>query len=312
MSSHRHEVYFLNMITLVISLILSILISRTFAKKIINNIAELNRVTKKITNLDFSEKSVVNTQDELLELSKNINIMSDSLSSSINSLKTFVSNASHELKTPITVINSHAQLLLKGGLSIEDEKKYYRAILKESNSMNTLVQDLLLMSRLSAVGVKLEVESLDFMSMLKESIEKYEFLELQKDIEWEIKLNKIKIEGNRKFFQIALNNIIQNALKYSPNESIIKIYEEGENIVFENPMYPLKEQELDILVEPFARGVNASELKIEGHGLGLSLIKKILELHGFDFRIEEKNNIFIFTLTYSCLLYTSPSPRDTR
>lgn len=300
MSSHRHEVYFLNLITLILSLILSIIISRLFAKKITKNIFELNRVAKKITNLDFSEKALVDTSDELLELSENINTMSNSLSTSINSLKSFVSNASHELKTPITVINSHAQMLLKNTNSNEEErKKYYRAILKESNSMNNLVQDLLLLSRLSALDLKFDIKLESFNSMLEESIEKYEFLELEKDIQWNIKVDNLNLLVNRKFFQIALNNIIQNALKYSPNRSTIKIYQDKNRIIFENPTSITEIQSSETLLQPFARGDNANELKIDGHGLGLSLIKKILELHNLPFSIEIKDNIFIFSLTYS-------------
>lgn len=300
MSSHRHEVYFLNLITLILSLILSIIISRLFAKKITKNIFELNRVAKKITNLDFSEKALVDTSDELLELSENINTMSNSLSTSINSLKSFVSNASHELKTPITVINSHAQMLLKNTNSNEEErKKYYRAILKESNSMNNLVQDLLLLSRLSALDLKFDIKLESFNSMLEESIEKYEFLELEKDIQWNIKVDNLNLLVNRKFFQIALNNIIQNALKYSPNRSTIKIYQDKNRIIFENPTSITETQSSETLLQPFARGDNANELKIDGHGLGLSLIKKILELHNLPFSIEIKDNIFIFSLTYS-------------
>lgn len=300
MSSHRHEVYFLNLITLILSLILSIIISRLFAKKITKNIFELNRVAKKITNLDFSEKALVDTSDELLELSENINTMSNSLSTSINSLKSFVSNASHELKTPITVINSHAQILLKNTNSNEEErKKYYKAILKESNSMNNLVQDLLLLSRLSALDLKFDIKLESFNSMLEESIEKYEFLELEKDIQWDIKVDNLNLLVNRKFFQIALNNIIQNALKYSPNRSTIKIYQDKNRIIFENPTSITETQSSETLLQPFARGDNANELKIDGHGLGLSLIKKILELHNLPFSIEIKDNIFIFSLTYS-------------
>lgn len=299
MSMHRHEVYFLNLITLVITLILSIIISRIFAKKITKNIYELNRVAKKITKLDFSEKAVVNTSDELLELSENINTMSRSLSLSIDNLKSFVSNASHELKTPISVINSHAQYLLKGSLKSEEEqRRYYKAILKESNNMNELVQSLLLLSRLSSVGLKIDKEDLDLKLIIKNSIEKYEFLELQKDIQWNIELESVMLEGNKKFIQIAVDNIVQNALKYSSEESEIKIYQDGDCVRFENLTLIRENLSEENLLQPFARGENATELKIDGHGLGLSLIKKILELHSipFDIKIEEEK--FIFSLTY--------------
>lgn len=298
MSMHRHEVYFLNLITLIITLILSIIISRIFAKRITKNIYELNRVTKKITKLDFSEKVAINTSDELSELSENINVMSKSLSMSIDNLKSFVSNASHELKTPITVINSYTQFLLKeNSMGEEEKRRYYRAILKESKNMNELVQSLLLLSKLSAVGLKIEKEDLDLNLIIKNSMEKYEFLELQKDIQWDINLNRVILKGNKKFIQIAIDNVIQNALKYSPEESKIKIYQEENSIKFEN-LTLLKESFSEYnLLQPFARGENATELKIEGHGLGLSLIKKILELHGIPFEIKLKEDKFIFSLT---------------
>lgn len=297
MSSHRHEVYFLNLLALVISLILSILISRGFSKKITKSIAEMNRVAKKITHLDFSEKLKIDTGDELEELGDSINTMSDSLATSIENLKSFVSNASHELKTPIAVINTQAQLLLKG--TEEDKRKYYKAILKESNYMNELVQSLLLLSKLSAVGFQIKDERVKFLELLDESIEKYEFLELQKDIEWDIDIEDIVLCGDRKFLQIAINNIVQNALKYSVEGKTIKIYSKDGNIYFENE-FPLYETvALDSLMQPFTRGNVATELNIEGSGLGLSLIKKIFELHNFNFKIEIQKNLFIFTLTYS-------------
>ena len=299
MSSHRHEVYLLNLITMVIALCFSIVVSRFFAKKITNNITELNRATRKIAELDFSEKSYVDTNDELLELSNNINIMSNSLAFSIENLKSFVSNASHELKTPITVINSYAQILLKEKLISEDEKrKYYRGILKESNNMNILVQDLLLLSKLSALDLKLDIEKISLNSMVKESLGKYELLELEKDIEWDISIKGVEVLVDRKFFQIAINNIIQNALKYSPNDSIIKIYEKNDDIIVENSMPISEDINSDSLIQPFTRGKNANELNIEGHGLGLAIIKKILDLHNTKFNIEIKDNKFLFSLTH--------------
>ena len=83
----------------------------------------LNRAAKKIAELDFSEKSNINTSDELKDLSRSINIMADSILSSIEGLNNFVSNASHELKTPIAVIDTHAQLLLTGKITGGARKK---------------------------------------------------------------------------------------------------------------------------------------------------------------------------------------------
>lgn len=299
MSTHRREVSLLNLLTLIITLIISAIISRSFSKKITTNIENINRVAKKITNLDFSEQAQSSTTDELNELSKNINIMASSISNSIDNLNSFVSNASHELKTPITIIDTHAQALLRGTISDENEKKkYYRAILKETKEMNILVRDLLLISKLSALDIKLEKENINILQLFKESIEKFEFLELQKDIEWELNIENINFLVNRKLFKVVLDNLIQNALKYSPEESVIKIYSADRKIHIENPMYIFEKNNTLDLFQPFFRGTSATELNIDGNGLGLSIIKKILDLHKIEYEISIKNNFFIFTLTY--------------
>ena len=295
MSNHRDEVYMLNLITLIIALGISVFISRIFAKRITDNIKLLNRVAQKISNLDFSEKSYIKTSDELNSLSKSINIMSDNISSSIEGLNTFVSNASHELKTPIAVINTHTQFLLSKKIENEEERKnYYKVILKESEYMSTLVKDLLLISKLSTSNTKIDKEQFEVSSLLKESIEQFEFLELKKDIEWKIDLEKSFILGNKKLLRIVFNNLVQNALKYSPENSEIKVYRERDKIKFENEMYMNEIDNANDLFQPFFRGKNATEIKVEGNGLGLSLVKRILELHSFNYGIVTKNNKFIF------------------
>lgn len=298
-SSHRHEVYSLHLITFFLTMILSIFLCRFFAKKITKNIFELNRIAKQITNLDFSEEANIDTTDELNELGENINIMSKSISSSIDNLNSFVSNASHELKTPIAIINTHAQALLNETITDEKLKKeYYKVLLKESKEMSSLVSDLLLISKLSSLEKKLQKEECSFLNLLNESIEKFEFLELKKDIEWNIKIKDLDIHINKKLFKVVLDNLVNNALKYSPENSIINIYQKDKNIIFENPMYIAEKENLDKLFQPFYRGTAANELNIEGSGLGLSLIKKILDLHSIRYLINIEDNYFKFILTY--------------
>lgn len=273
-------------------MVVSIIISRIFTKRITYNITSLNRVAQKISTLDFSEKSNIKTSDELNDLSKNINIMAKSIETSIDNLNTFVSNASHELKTPIAVINTHAQLLYDNKLDKESEKNYYKVILKESQYMDTLVKDLLLLSKLSS-NFNLQTEEFNLKDLLKDSIEKFELLELKKDLNWKIDLRDTLVNGNKKLFKIVLDNLVQNALKYSPESSQIKIYSYNNKIFFENPIYT-EEENKEKLFQPFFRGKNATELNIEGSGLGLSLIKKILDLHKVTYNILVENNRFIF------------------
>lgn len=298
MNSHKHEMSIFNILTTIVSVLISMLVGRVFSKKITMNIEKLNSVTRKISVLDFSEKTDVHTGDEIEELSKNIDIMSNNLNLSIENLKSFASNASHELRTPITVISTHAQALVNGIVKEEQEqRKYYKVILKESSYMNDLVGNLLTISRLSSPGIKLDMKDVSFKEILKDSIEKYEILELEKDIEWDIAISDISIKCDEKIFRIAIDNLVHNALKYSKSEDVIKVYIQDNKLFIENSIKG-KLDSVDNLWEPFTRGENAKEEKIDGNGLGLSIVKKIMELNKIDFgiSIEDKKFKFFFDI----------------
>lgn len=298
MNSHKHELSIFNVLTTVVSVMLSMLVGRVFSKKITMNIEKLNSVTRKISVLDFSEKTDVHTGDEIEELSKNIDIMSNNLNLSIENLKSFASNASHELRTPITVISTHTQALVNGIVKEEQEqRRYYKVILKESSYMNDLVGNLLTISRLSSPGIKLDMKDVSFKEILKDSIEKYEILELEKDIEWDIAISDISIKCDEKIFRIAIDNLVHNALKYSKSEDVIKVYIQDNKLFVENSIKG-KLDSVDNLWEPFTRGENAKEEKIDGNGLGLSIVKKIMELNKIDFgiSIEDKKFKFFFDI----------------
>ena len=292
MNSHKHEMSIFNILTTIVSVLISMIVGRIFSKKITANIERLNSITKKISVLDFSEKADIHTGDEIEELSKSIDIMSNNLNISIENLKSFASNASHELRTPITVISTHAQALVNGIVKEEQEqRRYYKVILKESAYMNDLVGNLLTISRLSSPGIKLNMKDVSFNKILKESIEKYEILELEKDIEWDIDILDILINCDEKIFKIAIDNIVHNALKYSPSNETIRVYKDSEKVIVENSIKG-NLNSIDNLCEPFTRGENAKEEKIDGNGLGLSIVKKIMELNKIDFAITVEDKKF--------------------
>ena len=222
--------------------------------------------------------------------------MSGNLESSIENLKSFASNASHELKTPITVINSHAQALVSGIIKGNSLPKYYRNILKESIEMNDLVTNLLTISKLSSPGIRLNQTEVSSLNLIKNSIEKYETLELEKDINWIFPEGDFIILGEEKLLKTAFDNIIQNALKYSKENGIIYISSDKNKLKIENTMDSTLSKDKELLWEPFSRGENATDKSIDGNGLGLSIVKMILKLNGLIPEIEIKNNKFIFII----------------
>ena len=267
-----------------------------FSQKITKDLEKLNLAAKKISILDFSEKISINRNDEIGELSNSINTMSGNLESSIENLKSFASNASHELKTPITVINSHAQALVSGIIKGDSLPKYYRNILKESIEMNDLVTNLLTISKLSSPGIKLKQTEVSSLNLIKKSIDKYETLELEKDINWIFPKDDFIIFGEEKLLKTAFDNIIQNSLKYSKENGTISISIDKNKLIIENTMDCTLSKDKELLWEPFSRGENATDKNIDGNGLGLSIVKMILKLNGLIPEIEIKNNKFIFII----------------
>ena len=221
MKNYKREISLFNILTTNAAQLISAVIGSIFSKKITKDLEKLNLAAKKISILDFSEKISISRNDEIGELSDSINTMSGNLESSIENLKSFASNASHELKTPITVINSHAQALVSGIIKGDSLPKYYRNILKESIEMNDLVTNLLTISKLSSLGIKLNQTEVSSLNLIKRSIEKYETLELEKDINWVFPEDDFIILGEEKLLKTAFDNIIQNALKYSKENGII-------------------------------------------------------------------------------------------
>lgn len=298
MDSHQHEFNLFNILATVISITITLIFALFFSKRITKDITKLTITAEEISNLKFPKDIVIHRDDEIGQLSISLNNMSQNLEKSINNLKLFVSNASHELKTPISVLSSYAQALVSQNVnSPEQLKSYHNTILKTTAEMQYLVEKLLTLSKLTSLNYTLSKENVSIPLLIDEAIEKYEFLELQNDIT--ILKNTININVNCDLYlmKIAIDNIIQNALKYSLPDTELKItYTDGIfkfiNTCNISPNSDRNNHNTSELFEPFFRGSN-HETHIDGTGLGLSIVKQIFELHHFDFGIEIQDNQFI-------------------
>ncbi|MGL5051668.1 MAG: sensor histidine kinase [Fusobacteriaceae bacterium] len=294
MESHKKEMFFFNFLASIFAISFSIFLAQTFSKRLTKDLSKLRETAKKISTLEFPKDIIIHREDEIGDLSRDLEIMSKQLLDDMNNLKSFVSNASHELKTPIAILSAHAQALVNENISQEKAKKYHEVILRETLDMEQLLSKLLVISKLNSSAYKLNLKNIDLNLMIENSCEKYEFLELKNDISINKKLIKTLIVGDYSLIKIVLDNIVQNALKYSKEGGILNIYEKENKIYFSNETEKTLNKNLNHLWEPFSRGVNATESNLDGYGLGLSLVKKILELHKFNFGIETEENIFIF------------------
>lgn len=299
MEAHKKEMSFFNFLASLFAMSVAIFLAKNFSKRLTKDLSKLSETAKKISRLEFPKDIVIDREDEIGDLSKELEIMSEKLLEDMNNLKSFVSNASHELKTPVAILSAHAQALVNGNLLPEKIKKYHEVILKETIDMEELLSKLLIISKLNSPAYKLNFKNIDLNLMIENSLEKYEFLELKNDIFVDKTLPKTVVTGDSSLIKIVLDNLIQNGLKYCKEGGTLNIYKKDGNLYFSNEVEKNLPKDLLSLWEPFARGENATESHLDGYGLGLSLVKKILELHKLNFGIETEENSFIFWIDIS-------------
>lgn len=295
--AHSHESNIFNIMTALVALIVSLGAGLIFSKRITKDIGYLNEKADKISRLDFPKNIEINRNDEIGDLSRSLEKMSKELSTSVSNLKSFVSNASHELRTPIAVICTHATALLEHKEIEEKEKrKYYEIILKVGNEMKELIENLLTLSKLDSTVFKLKKENINLRKIIEEALERYDIIELERDINVEISLVTENIIGDPRILKLVLNNLIQNALKYSIIGGSVKISQTLNCLVIENTFQGELGNEIEKLLQPFSRGRNAEDFKFDGMGLGLSIISKALNLASIKYEIEVDQNRFIVKL----------------
>ncbi|MGL4733199.1 MAG: HAMP domain-containing sensor histidine kinase, partial [Fusobacteriaceae bacterium] len=296
MESYRYEATLIEIISMGIALILSFILGGFFSKRLTRNIEKLNDAAKKMAHLEFVEKLEINTEDEIGELAQSIEEMSQNLRDSMESLKNFVGNASHELKTPISVVNMICQNLRNEDMFTKKERlEAYEKLIKETEGMGELIQNLMTLSKVSYSKNNLNPININLKKIVMASVYKYEMLEIDKGLDVQVDIDRdVYLLTDYSFFKVVLDNLIQNAMKYAPLESALHIFIEENRLVIENELEKNLQEKKENLFEPFKRGSNVSGTDIEGSGLGLSIVKSILELLNFSYSLEIDGKIFKF------------------
>ncbi|MDX8336929.1 MULTISPECIES: HAMP domain-containing sensor histidine kinase [Cetobacterium] len=298
LQNYQYEAILIQIISMFIAIFISLILGRYFSKKLTKNLEKLNVAAHKIADLKFVEKLDINTKDEIGELASSIEKMSLELNKAMSSLKSFVGNASHELKTPVATINMISQNLRDNkNLNQNDRKKLYDSLVTESNEMNELIQKLLILSKITYSKNHLNYEEFNLKGIIQKTLYKYELIELEKNIDVEISGDpKLSIKTDYNFFKIVMENLIQNALKYSLENETINIEYNNNSIILKNKTYFNLNGNISELFFPFKRGDSFIKKEIDGSGLGLYIVKNILELLNLKYEINIRDNYFYFMI----------------
>lgn len=307
------EEYYIYIVVFVSLLIL--LASYYYSIKIAKPLLKINRTTEKIANLDFSETIAVHSHDEIGDLSRNINLLSNRLSMYIeqlqqdiekekkleNTRKEFISGVSHELKTPLSIMKS-CITILRGNVANHKKEYYFDALEKEVDKMDLLIIDMLELAKYESGTYKMQMDSFYIHSLVEEVCEKLMPEIQQKQLKVETHLSQVEVVANQRRIEQVLTNFLTNAIQYSPSQEriILGIEVKGElvKISVENKGAQIEKEHLEKIWERFYRIDISRKRSDGGTGLGLAISKNILTLHEVEYGVcNTKNGVqFYFYL----------------
>lgn len=293
------------------------------SRKFGDPISELNDIAKKMANLDFSHKyRITDTDDEINNLGKSINAMSDKLERTIKQLrntnielekdieekskidemrKSFISDVSHELKTPIALIQGYSEGLLENVNSDEESRQFYaEVILDETNKMDRLVKQLLELMKLEYGKREFEDKNFNIVELEKEVVRKSQVMLEEKQVEVIFKTSEeINIFADDFYIEQVVSNYLTNAIKhvrdvkgekYIQIENEVNIEKNKVRVKVFNTGDSIAEEDIARIWNRFYKADQSRNREDGGTGIGLSFVKAIMNNYGNAYGVINKDN----------------------
>ncbi len=278
--------------------------------KISDPLHKLNRAALDIAAGNFDERIAVTSSDEIGQLASSFNFMANSLGKLDDMRNRFISDISHELRTPMTSISGFVSGIIDGTIPPEKQEEYLKIVLSESDRLKKLVTDMLEMSKMSGREYKLNVSEFDFVELTRLCIIGLEQKICDKELELNVDfaLDSIKVCADRDAIQRVLINLIDNAIKFSYHGTTIeiKMWTDKKKAYFSvgNFGQGIEKAELPHIFDRFYKTDKSRTSSSKGAGLGLSFVKNIMLLHKQSIWVDsheakEGSSVKITTFTFS-------------
>ena len=303
-------------------IVISAFASSYISRRLTEPIVQLNRITKKMANLDFSEKyKIMDASDDMNTVGTNINEMSEKLESTIKRLrsnnnqlekdveekskiddmrKQFISDVSHELKTPIGLIQGYAEGLLENVNDDEESRKFYaEVIVDEANKMDKMVKELLELMKLEYKERQFKDREFDLNELIKEEIRRETLMIKEKNITLEYDENeKIMVNADQEYIEQVVNNYMTNAIKHCEEKAgekkiIIRTMKTGEDkirLYVYNTGEKIPEDFINKIWGRFYKIDSSRNREIGGTGIGLALVKAIMNNYRNEYGVKNMEN----------------------
>lgn len=258
---------------------------------LIKPLSNINDVAKKIAKGDVGIRVEVNSEDEIGELAKSFNNMADSIAKVENNRREFISNVSHEIRSPITSIKGFIGGIIDGVIPKEKENYYLTLAYEETQRLTRLVNDLLDLSTMESGQYTLNIVKFDINELIRRTVIKFETKINEKSLSVDVCFNKevLYVNGDLDRMMQVITNLIDNAIKYVGDKGKIRIATKikGDKVLVSvfNQSKPLSEEDLKYMWERFYKS-DKSRTSKASTGLGLPIVRSILTQHGEDIYVK--------------------------
>lgn len=306
-------------------LLISFLISIFFALSLSRPIVSMRQVSQKMSTLDLTVRNPIKRRDELGDLAQDLNTMASKLAHTMTDLtaaneqlqiemekakaidaqrKEFYMSVSHELKTPLMILKTQLSGMLEGIGVYQNRELYLQKAQETTDDMSELVKNILQVANLTAPQMRLELEEIEMSGLIERIITKLETLADEKNISMTHFCQPNAIITADKFqIGTAISNVITNAIVHSKAGSFVNIQlHKTENLfvlTVENFGVKLQESEIQKLFEPFYRPDKSRNRYTGGSGMGLYIVKSILNLHHFKFELKNTEKGVMFEIIFA-------------
>lgn len=275
------------------------------SKRISKPINKLNEAAKSIAKGNFKQRVDVDEINEIAELSETFNYMAESVEEFENNRNSFLANVSHDLRTPMTTITGFVEGVLDGTIPEEKKEWYLSIVLDESKRLSRIVTDLFDVSKIEQGSFNLDPKSFDLNELVRINIIKFEKRITDKNIELLVEFDRdgIFVFADKDAIARVLTNLFDNAIKFTDENGYIKIRVGTKNgkayASIENSGLGIDEEELVHIFDRFYKTDKSRNLDKNGAGLGLYIVKGIVQAHGervWAESVKNKFTRFSFTL----------------
>lgn len=271
-------------------------ISRFLAGRSIKPVHEVTNTISRITKNNLKERvALPQNKDEIYELSSSFNALIERIENAIERERQFTSDASHELRTPLATLQGTLEVLIRKPRTRQEYEEKIEYSLSEISRMTVILEQLLLLARLDIKTNIKESELISLPTIIDESLSHFKTKIANKNLSVKFHFNKDeKLLVPHYYTQLIIDNIVSNAVKYSPDKSTISInlFNDNERVVctIQDQGIGIKEEDLAHIYENFFRSDSLNHKRILGNGLGLSIAKKGAEAIAAELFIDSKIN----------------------